>query len=182
MRTILSTTAALLLTIVGTADAQELASSFDQLRVVVKSGDVLAVTGGDGHLFRGRLVSLSASTMDLIAADGTRRALGEEDVRTIRISRPDSLGNGAKTGFAVGGGLGLLAGLAFLHEFGGESFIVVAEVAALYGGLGAGIGVGIDALISSNDVIFFRPGGKATLRVAPILGRQARGMRLTLAF
>jgi hypothetical protein len=181
MRTILGPTAVLLfvLLVPAPARAQELATSFDQLRVLIKSGDMLSVTDGDGKVFRGRMTGLSSSTMDLVAADGARRALTEQDVRTIRMSRPDPLGNGAKTGFAVGAGLGLFGGLAMSEEFGAAA---ITWMTLVYGGIGSGIGVGIDALFSSTDVIFSRPAGKTTLRITPVLGPRAQGARLSIAF
>jgi hypothetical protein len=74
-------------------------------------------------------MTLSA-TMDVVAADGVRRVLAEQDVRTIRMTRPDPLGDGAKIGFAVGAG----------------------------------------------------PAGKATLRIAPVLGPKVQGARLSVSF
>jgi hypothetical protein len=53
----------------------------------------------------------------------------------------------------------------------------------MYGGIGAGIGTGVDALIEGRRVIYARsnsPG--ATLTVAPMLRGSRKGVRLSLRF
>src|SRR5262245_60973119 len=101
----------LLLILSGTAgEAQELAGSFDQLRVLVKTGDRIVVTDDGGLEIRGTITALSRSAL-VLAVDGTRRTFGDGEIAAIRQRRPDSLANGAKWGFVVGAGLGLMAGL-----------------------------------------------------------------------
>jgi hypothetical protein len=52
----------------------------------------------------------------------------------------------------------------------------------VYGALGVGVGVGVDALITRQQVIFERPGPQARFNVAPMPGRGRRGVRLSVAF
>ena len=144
----------LLLTVPAAAtEAQELAGSFEQLRVLVKTGDTVRVTDGSGQDVRGSIVDLSASALSL-RVNGERRTFSERDVAAIHQRRHDSLANGTKWGFAVGAGLGVLAGavIASEYESGGTAFIPL--LALTYGGLGAGVGAGIDAMHPSDQVIF----------------------------
>ena len=155
----------LLLTLPAASQAQELAGSFDQLRVLVKAGDTIRVTDRTGHEVRGSLIDVSASSLAL-ATGGSQRTFLESDVASIRQRRPDSLSNGAKWGFAVGAGLGLLAGITIASEYEGSSGTALIPMLALvYGGIGAGAGAGIDALHSSEQVIYGR-----RLRVSVRLG------------
>ena len=144
----------LLLTLpVPSVGAQELAGSFDQLRVLVKAGDTVRVTDKAGDEVRGRLTDLSSSSLTL-HVDGARRTFLEGEIAAIRQRRHDSLANGAKWGFAVGAGLGVLAGAVIASEYKDGGTAVIPLLALTYGGMGAGVGAGIDAMHSSEQVIF----------------------------
>jgi hypothetical protein len=138
---------------VATSDAQEFAGSFDQLRVLVKAGDRVAVTDASGGEVRGTIADLSRSALAL-TVDGSQRVFAEPDVATIRQRRSDSLANGAKWGFVVGAGLGLMAGLTLAATYDGNGSAFIPILALAYGGIGAGAGAGIDAMHSSQRVIY----------------------------
>ena len=144
---------ALLITLPAAASAQELAGSFEQLRVLVKPGDTVRVTGGGGEEIRGTIMDLSSSSLAL-RVGGTRRAFLEHDVAAVYQRRNDSLANGAKWGFVIGAGLGVLGGIAIAREYesGGAAYIPILGV--VYGSIGAGAGAGIDAMHRSEQVIF----------------------------
>src|SRR5207253_3598109 len=56
-------------------------------------------------------------------------------------------------------------------------------VAAVYGGIGTGVGVGISAAIQTNHVIFKRPGvSSARISVAPLVTQSRKGMMATIGF
>lgn len=161
--------------------AQELAGSFDQLRVLVRAGDTVRVTDDTGRETRGTIAELSSASLELLVA-GNRRQFRESDISTIRQRRSDSLGNGAKWGFGIGAGLGLLGALAYIAEY-DDSAAVVPAFALVYGGLGTGIGVGIDAMISSDQVIYSRAKGTgATVTLRPIVTRGRMSVHASLAF
>ena len=122
------------------ADAQQLAGTFDQLRVLVKPGDTLTITDSSGHHVRGKLADLSASSLVLEAA-GTRRLFQDTEVGTIEKRGSDSMKNGALIGLSVGAGFGPAIG-ATTGDWG-----LAAIGALIYGGIGAGIGVGFDAMV-----------------------------------
>ena len=88
---------ALLLCQPTATSSQELAGSFDQLRVLVKAGDTVRVTDSAGEEVRGTLTDLSSSSLAL-RVGGTRRTFLETDITAIHQRRNDSLANGAKWG------------------------------------------------------------------------------------
>ena len=72
-------------------EAQQFASTFDQLSVLVKPGDTVSVTDDTGRETRGTIAALSPSSLELMVA-GTRQSFLEGQTRTIRHRRSDSLG------------------------------------------------------------------------------------------
>lgn len=170
------TAVALLLGWSHAASAQGIARSFDQLQLLVRSGDSVTVRDEQGRETSGKIESLSATTLTVGRGDA-RREFREADVTTIHQRRQDSLGNGALWGLGIGAALAAVP-IALCEDCGGEAV----AVALVYGGLGAGIGVGIDALIARQQVIFQRPGATARLRVAPLVGGGRRGAVLAVTF
>jgi len=100
------------------ANAQIVATSFEQLRAIVRAGDTVIITDASGRKSKGRLGQLSASTLELLVRqtgpDGRetlvpQSRLSERDVRQIHVDRGDSVLNGTLIGLAVVGGPWLLA-------------------------------------------------------------------------
>ena len=163
------------------AEAQGVAYTFNELRLLVRPGDTISVVDAGGREMTGRIVELSPSKLALRGAAGTREVL-ESDVQTIWQRRGDPLRNGALWGLGTGAALGGLAALATLREHEGATGWA-AIAAAFYGGIGAGIGVGIDALIQGRQVIFARPAaGAAALGVAPLVGGGRTGVAVSIRF
>jgi hypothetical protein len=171
--------AALLILVAPSAEAQELAGTFEQLRVLVKAGDTLTVTDGAGQRVQGKLSNLSSSSLALIVS-GTSREFQSGEVSTIEKRGSDSLKNGALTGFAIGGLIGA-AGMIALAGTADNPAALVAVGALMYGGIGAGIGTGIDALIEGRRVIYARSSSAGTtLTVAPMLSGRRKGVLVSL--
>src|SRR5438128_606133 len=124
------------------AEAQQVASSFEQLRVLVKPGDTVTVAETSGRETTGKIADLSSSSLWLIVA-GSRRDLAEREVDTIRQRRHGSLATGAKWGFGIGAGFGLIGGLASGTNCIACSGAFIALATAGYAAMGTGIGVGI---------------------------------------
>ena len=164
-----------------TGEAQELAGSFDQLRVLVKTGDTVRVTDTSGQEVRGKVFDVSSSSLAIVT-EGQQRTFLERDVAAIRQRRSDSVGNGAKWGLAVGAGLGALAGIAIVSDYGDGAVAVIPVFALLYGGLGAGVGAGIDAMHSSNQVIYARRAAASKVTLRPILTSGRKGVLASLTF
>jgi hypothetical protein len=175
--------ALVLLITAATAAAQGIARSFEQLQVLVKPGDEVTVRDAQGVETRGRITSLTDSALAL-ARDGTTSTFGEAEVATIRQTRGDSLKNGALWGAGItmglaGAGLASVCGTDLDQTDGCGAILLVAI--PVYGAMGAGIGVGLDALIRGPHVIFERP-RSARLGLAPIAGAGRRGVRLAVVF
>jgi hypothetical protein len=169
---------ALLLLMTASAGAQELASTFDQLRVLVGPGDTLTVTQTSGSRVRGKLSQLSPSSL-VLNVSGTLREFQSTEVDRIEKRGADSLNNGALTGMAIGGGLAAVA--LGIGQSGFEPGWV-AVAALVYGGIGAGIGAGVDALIEGPRIIYAGPRvRKTTVSVSPILRGQRKGILFSFA-
>ena len=159
------------------------AQSFEQLKLLVKPGDKIYVTDSSGIITKGKIGGLTTSTLTLLS-DKKTLDLAEKDVSRIRQWRHDSLKNGTLIGMGVGLGLGLAGTIVFCHDGwadcdGGEAVAVV----AIYGGLGAAIGVGIDALIPSKQTVYI--GGRAAsnrIKIRPVLDRSRRGAAVAFSF
>jgi hypothetical protein len=152
---------AMAITVPVCAQAQELAGSFDQLRVLIKEGERIRVTVATGTDVSGTVVDLGPSILSL-QVDGARRNFTESDVTTIRARRSDSLVNGAAWGFGIGAALGALGGAA-LAGSDGASVALIPIAALIYGGIGVGVGVGIDALIAGEQLIYSKRSARLTL-------------------
>jgi hypothetical protein len=159
------------------------ATSFDQLQLLVKPGDSVYVTDFSGNTVKGRISQLTTTSFGL-TVKGQRRDLLQTDVWQIQQWRNDSLKNGALIGLGVGAGLGTALGIACYAE--GGSCGAATAVMILYGaGLGAGIGVGLDALIPAKQTIYQNYASNRTsgkFRVAPILNRKDKGIKVAFSF
>ena len=166
----------LLLAVTATAPAQELAGTFDQLRVLVKPGDALTVTDVSGLRLRGTLAELSSSSL-VLEVSGTRRALQSAEIDAIEKRGADSLRNGALIGLAAGAGL---FGTVIGATTGDRGYAVGGAV--VYGGIGAGIGVGIDALIEGRRVIYAASRSTTwnSTTIAPIVSTSRKGVLVSI--
>ena len=152
------------------------ASSFEQLVLLVGSGDRVTVTDSAGREQTGSIVDLSPSALTL-RTNGARHDFRAESVRTISWWRPDSLRQGALIGFAAGAVTALA--LFFPHDdFTGSGKAVFL---GLFAGAGMGMGAGVDALIPTRQVIFRSPTATRRLTVAPVLTSN-RGLAVSIGF
>jgi hypothetical protein len=163
------------------AHAQE-ATSFEQLKVIVKPGDKVRVTEATGQITKGKIAGFAGSSLRLAEGGGIRE-FAEKDVLEIKQRRADSLHNGAITGLIAGAAFGTLS--AFLGDC--LSDPCTAErvaVIAVTSGVGTGIGVGIDALITKTKVVYRGPLKPSTVRlnIAPIIDRRSKGVALSVRF
>lgn len=163
-------------------EAQAVASSFDQLTVLVKPGDKIRVIDINGVEAEGRIGTLSRDAL-ILATDAGLRKLLEADVARISQRRGDSLKNGAIIG-AVGGaayGLTMLA-LSMSIDDGDVIPATVVTGMVLFTGIGAAVGVGIDAMIAPRQVIYERPVAKGRVSVSPLVGHGRRGAAVSIRF
>jgi hypothetical protein len=170
---------ALMETFAAPASAQGVATSFSELRLLVSAGDTVTIRHHGGEESKGKILSLSPTSIAILTG-GERRDLDESDVSTIVQRRQDSLKDGALWGAGVAA-VTFGIGLAQVCEGECGSALLVTGI-LFYGGLGAGIGVGVDALITSPRVIFERGSSSSRLRVSPFLGHHRGGVALSMAF
>lgn len=143
---------------------------------LVKRGQTVDVIDDQGHETRGKIRTLS-STILTLDRNGTSTEIPFE--RIAQIARPtDGLANGALIGLGAGAAFGLLASTAgtddcdYYFDTCGPRWVVGSTL--VFGGLGVAIGVGVDALIHRDRVIYRRGAARQT-RVAPVLGRGVAG-------
>lgn len=150
---------------VPTAEAQDVARSFEQLRALVRVGDTVTVTDVTGRERQGTIAELSSSSLGLMAR-GTCTDFSEMDLDTV--SRRDSRWNGTLWGLVAGASLGTLLEKSLADEYGRDD-IDVGSVVAPFAGIGAGVGFAVDAMIKGRRVLYARPGsvtGSATVSAA----------------
>jgi hypothetical protein len=166
---------------IGAAPAfgQGVAHSFSELRLLVREGQTVTVVDATGREVKGRIASLTETT--LVLGTGGGRTWQETDVATIRQRRQDSLGNGALVGLACG--VGLVGVAALSSDVSGPDADWALLGAVFYGGLGAGIGVGIDALITREQDVFRGPARGPQVRLQPLWQPTGgRGLRVAIVF
>ena len=153
-------------------------SDADRIRQRVKEGQKVRITDDQGREWHGRIGTLTPDSLTVVTDDRERKDLPYGTI--LRIDRPhDSLANGALIGFASGAALGLGVvigeesndcepGVFFsCGEPTGGAYVAGPLV---FGGLGAAVGVGIDALIRKDPRLFQRT-GPARVTLAPAVGR-----------
>jgi hypothetical protein len=176
------------------ANAQVVATSFEELRPLVKSGDTIYVTEANGRKTRARLGELTQSSLEILVRktgpDGRetfvpQSRLAERDVRQIQTDRGDSVLNGTLIGLAVVGGPWLLAcnpatDWCYYND-GGNLYRVIALITS---GIGAGIGALVDAGIRERVLVYYQSPtrGSSGIGVSPFASKSAAGMQLTWRF
>jgi hypothetical protein len=165
--------------ICGTAGAQPVASSLAELKGLASGEAKVTVTDSNGQEFRGTIADASESLLSLRIGRDIRR-FDAADVRSVRVRKEDSLANGALIGGAIGGGL---TSLLFLDNECRDDPGCYAAV-AVYAGIGALAGLGIDALVHGTVVVYTAPASGAQRRftVAPMVAHGRKGVLLTIAF
>jgi len=163
----------------GTVRAQEVVSTFDELRPLQSANATVIVTDTNGQRFRGTIADASRTAVSLRMGSAIRQ-FAAANIRSIDVRRDDSLGNGTVIGAAVGGGL---SSLIFLDNECHHDAACYTAV-AVYTGIGALAGLGIDALIHRSVPVYKAPGPGAppVVRIAPLVSAGRTGVRLTVAF
>ena len=162
----------------GSAGAQQV-SSLEALQVLANTNTRVTVTDNKGQAFRGTVVDVSERQLGLRIA-GAVHQFPVGDIRSVRARKEDTLRNGALIGAAIAGGL---TSLVFLDNECRDDPACYAGV-AIYTGLGALAGVGVDALIRREVLVYAGPAPAAptVFTVSPFVVRGRRGVRLTIEF
>lgn len=157
----------------------------DARPVSVSQGDRVRVTDESGRTITARVAAISDSGLTL--QDGSGSEIPYRAI--VKIDRPrDRVWDGALGGFAIGAAIGLIGIAAEENDtscqpdmwFCGASFGPPASaVVLLLGGIGAGVGVGVDSLIGGKKTLYER--GRQ-VHIAPVVGRGRAAARLTVAW
>lgn len=159
------------------AGAQSPATSFGQLRALVKAGDVVTVTDNAGDIVKGRIVDVSPNRLTIV--DGRLRDFAVADVRRIAQQRHASLGKGAAWGAGFGAGMALLmSGYDFSSYRAPYAYVIGLK----FGALGAAAGAGLAAATIGEHVIFANPANGTNLTLTPLVDRERRGVRMSVRF
>lgn len=158
--------------------------SFRDLARVLKTGQTVVVTEQDGRKTRGKVLQVSAASLE-VGLEKEQRRFGEGAVSEIKTQ--DGLGNGIGIGLAAGGGLGyllaIIAGEVASNGSGSSAGPFLALIGSSVGG--ALIGAGIDSSIVGRPLYSARQsgrGGSASLRLSPLLAPRRKGAVLSIAF
>ncbi len=176
--------ASLLVAATRPTSAQVPARNFGELALKVKTGDTVYVTGDTGgHEDEARVLELTPALL-VVSVDGLRRELTESQVDRIRQRVPDSRKNGALIGFLVGAAGATAGGVALASPEGSCKAGCIAANVAYGGGIGALVGLGIDALIQGRKDIYVKSDGRRShnVGVSPFVSKQAKGLSLTVRF
>jgi hypothetical protein len=148
---------------------------------------VIWVTDTTGRETRGRLERLS--TDELVLKDPSVHAFAAPDVRGVRARDRDSLKNGVLIGLGVGGAIGTAWCLGAIADDSGDidARVECAEGFTVFPGLGALLGVAVDALIPGSMRVVYQASrspetSRANLMVMPMFSPRANGLIVSLAF
>jgi hypothetical protein len=158
--------------------------TFSELVGQVKPGDRVVVSSADGNQTEGLITNLTASSLsvrlineaDFYLNNSADKTFSEAAVR--KIVRQDSNWNGVLIGAAAG----VPASWFYLWSAGGSDSAGAVFVGGciLFGGLGALVGGGVDALI--HKTIYQAPRRGASVTIDPVLGRGRTGVAASLRF
>jgi len=166
------------------AMAQTATPTFDDLRAEAHRGETVHVTDQGGTKVKGRVVRISATSIDLLVNDGSREWAASDVARITQ--RRGHARRGALIGLAVGAGYGVLLVLTDgecrnygYSGCGPQDAADALLLAALFGGVGAGTGAAIGAAIRPERVLYAAPSPPSAhvleLRLAPgVIGLRAQ--------
>jgi len=136
------------------------------------------LTDSAGNRLAGEIAAILADRL-ILDVGGKKTTYGERDILEITRRGGDPLTNGAWWGFGIGAGFGSLGyGVCRATEACSAIAILIIPV---YGAMGAGAGVAVDALIRGEKTVYRAPNRQITTAVAPMLGRR-KGIGLAITF
>jgi hypothetical protein len=140
---------------------------------VLRPGMTVWITDSSGREQKVRIVEVSSDAVS--TSSGVFRAA---EIRQVRERQADSVLNGALIGAGAFIGTGL-----FMCQL-MEPWEVCNNPGSIAqtGALGAGIGIGVDALIRGRRTIYGARPDAARLHVTPLAGTRGRGVQVSLSF
>lgn len=172
---------------VATASAQAPVTSFDALTGRIQVGQRIHVTDATGREIAGRLERLSSDSLVLKARD--LQTFAAADVRQVRARDRDSLKNGTLIGLGIGGGLGAAWCIGAIADDSGDidAPVECAEGFTVFPGLGALIGLAVDAVIPGRMRVVYQaslpPGpSRPSALIVPLVSPRAKGLAVSITF
>jgi hypothetical protein len=165
------------------SSAQVATPTFDDLRAEAHRGEIVYVTDQGGTKVRGRVVRISATSIDLLVNGGSREWPASDVARITQRRRHGVLG--AEVGLTVGVGLAALLVITDgeCANYGSpncarEDMAALLLIGGFLGGIGAGAGAVTGAAIRTERVLYAAPSPSAhvfSLRLAPgVVGMRAQ--------
>jgi hypothetical protein len=136
------------------------------------------ITDSGGREERTRVVGVSGNTVTIATDDDIRR-LPMADIMRVRVRQSDPLINGA----LIGAGAAVASGL-FLCTLTEPWRNCRDDVGPMLriGAIGAGAGIGIDALIRGRRTIYEAAPASTRLHATPLVGRRTAGLLVSVTF
>jgi hypothetical protein len=164
--------------------AQSPATTFSELRQVLRPGEQVIVTHADGRRTREIVVALSDTSLELrsksmfrFRSPGPRTTHSESSI--VKVKRVDSAANGILIGLGIGAGLGIAGCMAQREQ---NSCALVAYMPVVFGSLMGGLSGGlVDAALRKT---IYRDGtqGSAAIVFSPLINTKTTGASLSLRF
>lgn len=172
-----------LLILLAAATASSVAAQTPQqpkpdLETALVPGMTAWITDSRGREEKIRIVGVSGDILTATTGENVRR-LRTTDVARVRVRHSDSVLNGA----LIGAGVAVASGL-FVCRMMEPWENCRDDVGPMLqiGAIGAGVGIGIDALIRGRKTIYPAPPGSTRLHAAPIIAGRAAGLQIALTF
>jgi hypothetical protein len=145
--------------------------TFADLNQKLDPGDSLIVSDTNGHRTRGSLVELTPSSLVLFT-DGTRRTFEVSEIERVQRRK-----NGVLLGLLIGAGCGAALG-AIVYGLDEDNSAAAAVWSVA---IGAGIGLGIDAVAVVPRTVYRRPasGGLTPVPLDAVARGGGLGVRLS---
>ena len=162
----------------GVAWSQEPAKSFAELPARIAVGDHVRVLDRNGVEVEGRVSDVSPIFLNL-TVDGRDRSFAEGGVR--EVTRMGSLS--PALGVTLGGIAGSVTGLGICATTKVEGRCVhsYGATAALYGGIGAGLGFVVSKMIPTWRPVF-TGSDDLSVRIAPLVTPEQKALGIALSF
>ena len=148
------------------------------LGTILIPGMTVWITDSGGREEKTRIVGVSGDLVTATTGDRIR-GLAMTDVVRVRVRHSDRVINGA----LIGAGVAVASGLFLCHltETWENCRDDVGPVFRI-GAIGAGVGIGLDALIRGRRTIYEAAARSTRLSAAPIFARHAGGLKVSLSF
>ena len=168
---------ATLISTVSPAAAQTAAVGAQSIESALVPGSTVWITDAEAQEQKVRILDVTGGSVTALA-DGTTRHFRTDDITRVRARRQDSVLNGA----LIGAGAAVASGLFMCRAMEPWETCNNAGPLLKFGAVGAGIGVGVDALIRGRKTIYERGSRSMRVHAIPIVDREMRGIQFTVTF